>query len=52
MANLGSNNLTKLRASDGANLGVFGAGNGPAALAFDGINIWCANMFGGTLTRH
>ena len=40
VANTGSNNVTKLRASDGANLGTFGVGSGPRNLAFDGANIW------------
>jgi len=42
-ANLNGFNVTKLRASDGANLGSFPAGNGnPNSIAFDGTNIWVA----------
>src|SRR5580704_13544186 len=31
---------TKLRASDGAVLGMFAAGNGGAGVTFDGANVW------------
>ena len=34
MANLFSDNVTKLRASDGANLGNFNVGNAPSGIAF------------------
>jgi hypothetical protein len=40
VANSNSNNVTKLRASDGANLGTFTVGNAPWGMAFDGGNIW------------
>jgi hypothetical protein len=43
VANAGSDNVTKLRASDGTNLGTFAAGDGPTAVAFDGRNVWIAN---------
>ncbi len=43
VANFGSNNVMKLRASDGALLGTFAAGTGPYGRAFDGANIWVAN---------
>ncbi len=35
----GSNNVTKLRASDGANLGTFDVGGATVGIAFDGTNI-------------
>ncbi len=35
--------VTKLRASDGANLGTFGLAFPPFAVAFDGANIWVTN---------
>jgi DNA-binding beta-propeller fold protein YncE len=46
VANDDSNNVTKLRASDGTMLGTFGAGSGPLEVAFDGANIWMTNAFG------
>jgi hypothetical protein len=52
VANQGSDNLIKLRASDGTNLGTFPAGDGPKALAFDGVHIWAANLDSNTLTKH
>src|ERR1700680_2358244 len=32
--------VTKLRASDGRNLGTFSGANDPCGLVFDGVNIW------------
>ena len=43
VTNCGSNNVTKLRASDGAVLGTYAVGTSPAGIAFDGANIWVAN---------
>ena len=43
VANLNSDNVMKLRASDGANLGTFAVGSLPAEIAFDGSNIWVTN---------
>jgi hypothetical protein len=40
VANWTSNNVTKLRASDGANLGTYSVGINPYGVAFDGANIW------------
>jgi hypothetical protein len=34
---------TKLRASDGAVLGMFAAGNGGAGVTFDGANVWVSS---------
>jgi hypothetical protein len=51
VSNTGSNNVTKLRASDGANLGTFPAGSAPEGLAFDGVNIWLANATTNTVTK-
>jgi hypothetical protein len=51
VANRLSNNVTKLRASDGANLGTFAAGNGPVELAFDGANMWVTNNNGSNVTK-
>ena len=39
VANSGGNNVTKLPASDGANLGTFAVGDSPQGVAFDGANI-------------
>jgi DNA-binding beta-propeller fold protein YncE len=48
-----ANSVTKLRASDGANLGTITLGGGPEGIAFDGANIWVANsnVTGGTVTK-
>ena len=35
--------MTKLRASDGATLGIFPVAGGPNGVAFDGANIWTGN---------
>ena len=43
VAKFRSNNVTKLLASDGANLGTFAAVDIPHAIAFDGTSIWVAN---------
>ena len=43
VANYGSNNVTKLRASDGADLGTFAVGSYPYGIAFDGASIWVGN---------
>jgi hypothetical protein len=51
VANNGSNNVTKLRASDGAALGTFAAGTFPAGVVFDGTNIWVANNGSNNLTK-
>ena len=46
-----SNNVTKLRASDGANLGTFPVGIDPVGLAFDGASIWVSNSGSNTVSR-
>jgi YVTN family beta-propeller protein len=51
VTNAGANFVTKLRASDGANLGNFGAGSASLGLAFDGANIWVANQGSNTVTK-
>ena len=40
VANEGSNNVTKLRASDGTVLGTFSVNSEPIGVAFDGADIW------------
>jgi hypothetical protein len=47
----GGNDVTKLRASDGAMLGAFDAGNSPIGIAFDGENIWMANFYKSSVTK-
>jgi hypothetical protein len=51
VTNQSSNNVTKLRASDGANLGTFSVGTGPIGIAFDGANMWVMNGTSGNLTK-
>ena len=38
-----SENVTKLRASDGSMVGTYGTGDGPQDICFDGENIWVNN---------
>ncbi len=51
VANAASNNVTKLRASDGALLGTFAVGTAPRGVAFDGGSIWVANFGSNTVTK-
>jgi hypothetical protein len=44
--------VTKLRASDGGNLGTFPTGSFPAGVAFDGANIWVANNVGNSVMKY
>jgi len=50
-ANANSNNVTKLRASDGKSLGTFSIGVNPFVVAFDGANIWVGNQVSNTLSK-
>jgi hypothetical protein len=43
--------VTKLRASNGAKLGVFPAGAFPLGLAFYGAFVWVANLSGGSVSK-
>ena len=51
VTNQSGNNVTKLRASDGANLGTFAVGTGPTGIAFDGANMWVMNSGSSNLTK-
>ncbi|CAN5449864.1 hypothetical protein BH10ACI3_BH10ACI3_26500 [soil metagenome] len=51
VANFLSNNVTKLRASDGVLQGTFVFGSNPWAVAFDGANIWVANDGSNNVTK-
>jgi DNA-binding beta-propeller fold protein YncE len=51
VANSGSNTVTKVRASDGSNLGTFTVGSSPEGVAFDGANIWVANQGSSTVSK-
>jgi len=45
-------NVTKLRASDGLNVGTFPVGSGPFHhIAFDGANIWVSNRGSNNVTK-
>lgn len=45
-------NVTKLRASDGLNLGTFPVGSGPFHhIAFDGANVWVSNRGSNNVTK-
>ena len=51
ITNVNSGNVTKLRASDGLNLGTFPAGSLPIGVVFDGSNIWVVNLGSNNLTK-
>jgi DNA-binding beta-propeller fold protein YncE len=51
VTNQGSNSVTKLRASDGAGMGIFMAGANPFGVAYDGANIWVTNQGSNTVTK-
>jgi hypothetical protein len=51
VTNYFSNNVTKLRASDGLALGTYTVGVNPLGVAFDGANVWVANNGGNTVTK-
>ena len=43
VTNSSNNNVSKLRASDGATLGTFSVGSSPVGVAFDGADVWVTN---------
>jgi len=51
VANYGSNNVTKLRASDGTILGTYNVGTQPLGICFDGANIWVTNSGSNSVTK-
>ncbi len=51
VANSGSNTVSKVRPSDGAILGTYQVGMSPQGLAFDGANIWVANVNSANVTK-
>ena len=51
VANLGSNNVTKLQASTGKVLGTFAVGTNPIYAALDGVNIWVTNLGSKTVSK-
>src|SRR5207253_2333414 len=51
VTNLGDNTVTKLRASDGVNLGTFRVGEYPAWITFDGTNVWVSNLNTDNVTK-
>lgn len=46
-----SDTVTRLRASDGAEIDDYPVGNGPIGVTYDGGRIWVANQDDGTVTR-
>ncbi len=51
VANENSDDVTKVRASDGTNLGTFPVGDLPVRIAFDGANVWVTNFNDDTLSK-
>jgi YVTN family beta-propeller protein len=46
-----SNDVTKLRARNGATLATIPVGNGPQNVAFDGANVWVSNSVSDTVSK-
>lgn len=51
VANGESNNVMKLRATDGAVLGTFNVGTNPEGVVFDGTNVWVVNTDSNTVSK-
>ncbi|MCX5695375.1 MAG: hypothetical protein NTW18_01750 [Candidatus Omnitrophica bacterium] len=53
VTNMGSGSVSKLRASDGINLGTYGVGGGPYGIAFDSStnSIWVANSYSSSVSK-
>ena len=51
VTNGGENTVSKIRASDGANVGTFPVGSEPRRMAFDGANIWVTNWNGSSVMK-
>jgi collagen triple helix repeat protein len=51
VVNSGSNNVMKVRPSDGAVLATYPCGNTPQSVAFDGMNVWITNLGADTVTK-
>ena len=51
VANTGSNNVIKIRASDGTVLGAYNVGLNPRGVFFDGANVWVVNHDSVTITK-
>src|SRR5262249_45101633 len=51
VTNQNDNTVTKLRASDGTNLGTFPVGRVPIWITFDGANIWVSNHLSDNVTK-
>jgi hypothetical protein len=51
VTNYNSNTVTKLKASNGSNLGIFNVGTNPVGVAFDGANIWVTNYRSATVSK-
>jgi DNA-binding beta-propeller fold protein YncE len=43
ITNAGDNTVTRLRSTDGVNMGTFPTGRVPIGIAFDGTNMWVTN---------
>src|SRR5262245_10834629 len=52
VANQMSDNLMKLRASDGLNIGTFETGTRPVALTYDGTHVWVANKMSNNVMKY
>jgi DNA-binding beta-propeller fold protein YncE len=51
VTNEDSNNVMKLRPSDGVVLGTFRVGKLPLQVAFDGANIWVTNGLSSSVSK-
>jgi DNA-binding beta-propeller fold protein YncE len=46
-----SDNVMKLKASDGSLVGTYAVGDVPFGICFDGANIWVTNLLDNTVTK-
>jgi DNA-binding beta-propeller fold protein YncE len=51
IVNNGGDSVTKLNASDGANLGSLAVGRGPVGIAVSGASVWVTNSGSNTVTK-
>ena len=51
VTNAGESTVSKIRTSDGANLGTFSVGANPRRVTFDGANVWVSNWDSSNVTK-
>jgi DNA-binding beta-propeller fold protein YncE len=51
VTNFSDNTVTRLRSTNGQNMGTFPTGRSPDGVAFDGANIWVTNQADSTVSK-